>query len=62
MDKQVYITFSTETEGRNYIMRFNNPKDTISQTDIENFANWVISQNMFLTRYGELVALVDGGI
>jgi len=62
LDKQVYITFSTETEGRNYIMRFNNPKDTISQTDIENFANWVISQNMFLTRYGELVALVDGGI
>ena len=62
MDKQVYITFSTETEGRNYIMRFNNPKDSITQTDIENFANWVISQNMFLTRYGELVALVDGGI
>jgi len=62
LDKQVYITFSTETEGRNYIMRFYNPKDTITQTDIENFANWVISQNMFLTRYGELVALVDGGI
>jgi len=43
-------------------MRFYNPKDGLTQTDIENFANWVISQNMFLTRYGELVALVDGGI
>jgi len=43
-------------------MRFYNPKDGLTQTDIETFANWVISQNMFLTRYGELVALVDGGI
>jgi len=43
-------------------MRFYNPKDSITQTDIENFANWVLSQNMFLTRYGELVSLVDGGI
>lgn len=62
MNKQVYIVFSTETEGRTFTMRFNNPKDNLTQQDIQNFANWVINQNIFLTRYGELVGLIDGGI
>ena len=62
MDKQVYITFATETEGRNYTMRFRNPKTTLTTQDIQNFATWVINQNIFLTRYGELTSLVDGGV
>jgi hypothetical protein len=43
-------------------MRFRNPKTTLTTQDIQNFANWVINQNIFLTRYGELTSLVDGGI
>jgi len=62
MDKQVYITFATETEGRNYTMRFRNPKDNLTTQNIQDFATWVINQNIFLTRYGELTSLVDGGI
>ncbi|MGC8943906.1 MAG: DUF2922 domain-containing protein [Caldisericia bacterium] len=62
MNKEVYITFATETEGRTFTMRFRNPKNTLTQQNIENFANWVIQQNIIQTRYGELTSLVDGGI
>ncbi|MCX8095430.1 MAG: DUF2922 domain-containing protein [Caldisericia bacterium] len=62
MNKQVYIVFATETEGRTFTMRFSNPKNNLTQQNIQNFANWVINQNIFLTRYGELTSLVDAGI
>lgn len=39
MNKQVYIVFSTETDGRNFIMRFYNPKDNLTQQNIQSFAN-----------------------
>ncbi|MDI6860399.1 MAG: DUF2922 domain-containing protein [Caldisericia bacterium] len=62
MDKQLVLVFNTETEGRSFIMRFNNPKDNITSEQIQDFMNWIIQQNIFLTRYGELVSVRDGGI
>jgi len=43
-------------------MRFRNPKDNLTTQNIQDFATWVINQNIFLTRYGELTSLVDGGV
>lgn len=62
MDKQLVLVFNTETEGRSFIMRFNNPKDNLTTEQIQNFMNWIIQQNIFLTRYGELTGIRDGGI
>lgn len=62
MDKQLVLVFDTETEGRSFIMRFNNPKDNLTAQQIQDFMNWIIQQNIFLTRYGELTGIRDGGI
>ncbi|MCX8095826.1 MAG: DUF2922 domain-containing protein [Caldisericia bacterium] len=62
MDKQLVLVFNTETEGRSFIMRFSNPKDNLTAQQIQNFMNWIIQQNIFLTRYGELTGIRDGGI
>lgn len=62
MDKQLVLVFNTETEGRSFIMRFNNPKENLTSEQIQNFMNWIIQQNIFLTRYGELTGIRDGGI
>jgi len=62
MDKQLVLVFQTETENRSFIMRFNNPKENLTTEEIQNFMNWVIQQNIFLTRYGELTGIRDGGI
>ncbi len=62
MDKQLVLVFNTETEGRSFIMRFNNPKNNLTAQQIQNFMNWIIQQNIFLTRYGELTGIRDGGI
>lgn len=62
MDKQLVLVFNTETEGRSFIMRFNNPKSNLTAQQIQNFMNWIIQQNIFLTRYGELTGIRDGGI
>lgn len=62
MDKQLVLVFNTETEGRSFIMRFNNPKDNLTSQQIQSFMNWIIEQNIFLTRYGELTGIRDGGI
>lgn len=62
MDKQLVLVFETETEGRTYTMRFNNPKDNLTTEQIQNFMNWIISQNLFLTRNGALTGIRDGGV
>lgn len=62
MNKQLVLVFGTETEGRNFIMRFNNPKDGLTTQQIQDFMNWIIQQNIFLTTFGELVSIKDGGI
>ncbi len=62
MDKQLVLVFGTETEGRNFTMRFNNPKDNITTQQIQDFMNWIIQQNIFLTRFGELTSIYDGGV
>lgn len=62
MDRQLVLVFDTETEGRSFIMRFNNPKDTLTTEQIQNFMNWIIQQNIFLTRLGELTGIKDGGV
>lgn len=62
MDKQLVLVFNTEAEGRSFIMRFNNPKNNLTAQQIQNFMNWIIQQNIFLTRYGELTGIRDGGI
>lgn len=62
MDKQLILVFNTETEGRSFIMRFNNPKNNLTTEQIQNFMNWIIQQNIFLTRFGELTGIRDGGI
>ncbi|MBC7195128.1 MAG: DUF2922 domain-containing protein [Caldisericia bacterium] len=62
MDKQLVLVFTTETEGRNFTMRFSNPKDNLTTQEIQNFMNWIIQQNIFLTRFGELTGIRDGGV
>ncbi|MGB9749792.1 MAG: DUF2922 domain-containing protein [Caldisericia bacterium] len=62
MDKQLVLVFDTETEGRTFTMRFNNPKDNLTTEQIQNLMNWIIQQNIFLTRFGELTAIKDGGV
>lgn len=62
MDKQLVLVFTTETEGRTFTMRFSNPKDNLTTEQIQNFMNWVIQQNIILTRFGELTGIRDGGV
>ncbi len=62
MDKQLVLVFTTETEGRTFTMRFSNPKDNLTTEQIQNFMNWIIQQNIFLTRFGELIGIRDGGV
>ena len=62
MDRELVLVFDTETEGRSFIMRFNNPKDTLTTEQIQDFMNWIIQQNIFFTRLGELTGIKDGGV
>ena len=60
--KELVMVFETQTPGRYYTMRYRNPKDGITTEEIQNFMQWVIDQNMFLTPNGELTGIHDGGV
>lgn len=45
--------------GRIYSLSINNPRDNITQTEIENFMDLAIAKNVILSSGGALVAKAD---
>lgn len=48
--------------GRIYSMSINNPKNTLTQAEIEQFMDLVISKDVILSSGGRLVAKADAHI
>lgn len=59
--KVVRLVFKTEN-GKTYAMEFSNPKDGITTAELQALGNLIVSKNAILTKNGNLIEFVDGGI
>jgi len=59
--KTIQMTFMTEN-GKTYRMEFNNPKATLTTTDVQTVMQLVIDRNIILITNGALVSIKDGGV
>jgi len=56
------LVFGTETTGKNHTMEFLNPKSTVTQTQVHDLMQMIITKNIIDTKNGDLTSIVDGGI
>ena len=59
--KTIQMVFTTEN-GKTYRMEFNNPKDTLTSTDVQTVMQMIIDRNIIQTTNGTLTAIKDGGV
>ena len=55
------LTFGTEN-GKTASMEFNNPKATVTETQVHDLMQMIITKNVVNTKNGALTTIVDGGI
>jgi hypothetical protein len=59
--KTIQMVFNT-ANGKTYRMEFNNPKTTLTATDVQTTMQMIIDRNIIETTNGALVSIRDGGI
>jgi len=59
--KTIQMSFMTEN-GKTYRMEFDNPKATLTTTDVQTVMQMIIDRNIILTTNGSLVSIKDGGV
>jgi len=60
--KVIVMVFGT-SDGKTHRMEFNNPKDGLTTTDVQNVMNTIITKNIIQTKSGAtLTSIKDGGI
>ncbi len=55
------LVFTTEN-GKKHAMEFNNPKSDITEQQVNDLMQMIISKNIFTTKNGDLTGIADGGI
>ena len=55
------LTFGTEN-GKTASMEFNNPKATVTETQVHDLMQMIITKNVVNSKNGALTTIVDGGI
>jgi len=55
------LVFGTEN-GKTASMEFNNPKATITEAQVHDLMQMIITKNVVNTKNGALTTIVDGGI
>jgi len=59
--KVLRLVFKTEN-GKTFALEFSNPKDGVTQAEVQTLGNLIVSKNVITTKNGDLVEFVDGGI
>ncbi len=59
--KVLRLVFGAEN-GKTVVLQFNNPKAGITQADIQNLMQMIITKNVILSKNGALTTIVDGGV
>lgn len=59
--KVLRLVFKTEN-GKTFALEFSNPKDGVTQAEVQSLGNLIVSKNVITTKNGDLVEFVDGGI
>ena len=55
------LTFGTEN-GKTTSMEFNNPKATVTEAQVHDLMQLIITKNVVNTKNGALTTIIDGGI
>ena len=55
------LVFGTEG-GKTHTIEFLNPKSTVTEQQVHDLMQMIISKNVILTKYGNLTTIKDGGI
>ena len=55
------LVFGTEN-GKTASMEFNNPKATVTQAQVHDLMQMIITKNVVNTKNGVLTTILDGGI
>ncbi len=55
------LVFTTEN-GKKHAMEFNNPKSYITEQQVSDLMQMIISKNIFTTKNGDLTGIADGGV
>ena len=55
------LVFGTEN-GKSASMEFNNPKATVTEAQVHDLMQMIITKNVVNTKNGALTSIVDGGI
>ena len=55
------LVFGTEN-GKTASMEFNNPKSTVTEAQVHDLMQLIITKNVVNTKNGALTTIVDGGI
>ncbi len=55
------LVFTTEN-GKKHAMEFNNPKSDITEQQVSDLMQMIISKNIFTTKNGDLTGVADGGV
>ncbi|MGB9695635.1 MAG: DUF2922 domain-containing protein [Caldisericaceae bacterium] len=59
--KVLRLVFGAE-DGTTHSMEFSNPKDTITQAQVQALMQMFITKNIVSTKGGDLTTIKDGGI
>ena len=55
------LVFTTENDKK-HAMEFNNPKSDITEQQVSDLMQMIISKNIFTTKNGDLTGIADGGV
>jgi hypothetical protein len=55
------LVFGTE-DGKTHTIEFRNPKSNITQQQVHDLMQMIITKNVILSKYGDLTSIKDGGI
>jgi hypothetical protein len=55
------LVFGT-ADGNTHTIEFLNPKSDITQTQVHDLMQMIITKNAILSKYGDLTSIKDGGI
>jgi hypothetical protein len=59
--KYIVMVFGTEN-GKTHRIELNNPRADVTQADVTNTMQMLITKNIITTQNGDLVSIVDGGV
>jgi len=59
--KYIVMVFGT-ANGKTHRIELNNPKDSLTQTDVHDAMQMIITKNIITTNNGDLTSIIDGGI